>query len=173
MAADLPSGVVVQDRAWGRDLRDAAFCAVALLAMLLIVDGGRGSLSALRGGMWAALAALLFVVLYPPRVSAGEGWLAVRGLLGERRVCTAQLTLVRHSGGVAPRLVLLDALGNRVEIDPEVLVGNPLLWHRLDAGVRSARERGVLRSGSGVMEALAERIDGEEAQAVFRASGLE
>ncbi|WP_329116973.1 hypothetical protein [Streptomyces sp. NBC_01465] len=154
-------------------MRAAAFCAAALLAMLLLVDGGRGSLSVLRGGIWGALAVALFVVLYPPRVTAGDDWLAVRGLLRERRVSTRQLTLVRHSEGVAPRLVLRDAQGNRVEVDPEVLVGNPLLWHRLESGVRSARERGVLRSGTGAMKALAERIDGDEAQAVFRASGLE
>lgn len=89
-----------------------------------------------------------------------------------RTVHTDLLVLVRHSDGMAPRLVLRDALGGRVELDPKVLTANPLLWHRLEQGVRRSRERGLLRCGAAPLQALAERIDHDGARAVFEASGL-
>jgi hypothetical protein len=132
--------------------------------------------------MWAALGAMVFAVLLPPRVTAGEGWLAVRGPGRERRVRTDALVVVGLYGPVAQRLVLWDAYGGRLELNPRVLAANPLLWHLLDTGARRSRERGTLRSGTDVLRELGMgappsgiwgRIDGETARAVLRTSGLE
>ncbi|MBC2874104.1 hypothetical protein H7K43_03345 [Streptomyces sp. TYQ1024] len=133
----------------------------------------RGELDAPRACSWAALGTLLVAVLRPPRVTAGDGWLASRGLLRERRVRTDLLTRVRQSDGVAPRLVLRDVGGGRVEVDPRVLRTNPLLWHELETGARKALARGLLREGAPVLAALASRIDGDGVRGILRASGLE
>ncbi len=116
---------------------------------------------------------MLVAVLRPARVTAGDGWLASRGLLRERRVRTDLLTRVRHVDGVAPRIVLRDVGGGRVELDPRVLRANPLLWHQLDTGARRALDRGLLREGAAVLEALRQRVDGEGAREILRASGVE
>ncbi|MGA4842056.1 hypothetical protein [Streptomyces sp. G45] len=163
---------VVSDRRWAGDLRAAVFCSAALLVLIVLVDLAAGSLSAARTALWTALSALLYVILHPVRVSAGPGWLAVRGPLRTRHVCTGLLTSVRVSETVAARLVLRDSLGHRVEFDPKVLVENPLLLHRLDAGARQARAAGLLRTGTVELGQLVARVDGAAAQAVFRASGL-
>lgn len=163
---------VVADRRWLADLRAALFCALALFALIVLVDLVNGTLDGPRTALWAGLALLLYAVLHPVRVTAGPGWLAVRGPLRRRHVCTGLLTTVRHSGGVAPRLVLSDSLGNRVEVDTKVLVENPLLLHRLDTGARAAAERGLLRTGSVHLRRLVARVDGEAARAVFEASDL-
>ncbi|MEV0114511.1 hypothetical protein AB0H77_14855 [Streptomyces sp. NPDC050844] len=162
----------VSDRRWAGDVRAAAFCALALFLLVTLVDLANGTLDAVRAGLWAALSALLYVILHPVRVTAGPGWLAVRGLLRGRHVCTGLLTAVRHEPGVAARLVLSDSLGNRVELDPKVLAENPLLLHRLDAGARDAKQRGLLRTGAEVLGGLSARLDAEGARGVFEASGL-
>ncbi|WP_229909070.1 hypothetical protein [Streptomyces flavofungini] len=163
---------VVADRRWAADLRAAVFCSLALFALIMLVDGAAGTLSAARTGLWAGLAVLLYVILYPARVTAGPGWLAVRGPLRRGHVCTGLLTSVRISETVAARLVLCDSLGNRVEFDPRILAENPLLLHRLDAGARASRALGLLRTGSVELGRLLARLDGREAKAVFEASGL-
>ncbi|GLX51140.1 hypothetical protein Shyhy01_40900 [Streptomyces hygroscopicus subsp. hygroscopicus] len=168
-----PAGAVAHDGEWAGEVRTAVRCAAALFALLLCVDGAAGSLTWWRGLLWCALALLLFLVLYPARVSAGDGWLASRRLLRTRRVHTGLLVAVRPLDGVARRLVLCDLLGNRVEIDPEVLARNPVLWRRLDEGVRAALAGGTLRCGTTALAELARRLDRETALAVFRASGLE
>jgi hypothetical protein len=119
------------------------------------------------------LALLLFVVLCPARVRAGEDWLSVGRLLGERRVRTDLLVSVRCLDGVSQRLVLRDAFGGRVEIDPEVLVKNPHVWLRLDAGAQKSAAGGTLLCGATALRRLSRRIDRETAHAVFKASGLE
>ncbi|MGW7366578.1 hypothetical protein ACWGI8_24850 [Streptomyces sp. NPDC054841] len=163
-----------EDRCRASDLRVAFLCAGSLLALLHLVDLGSGTLRPLRSAMWCTLAVVLFAVPFPPRVTAGCHWLAVRGLVHERRVSTDLLVQVLHRDGVvAQRLVLRDALGNRVELDPRILVANPVLWHVLDRGARSASASGLLRNGTDVLNALAARIERDEAGAVFRASGLE
>ncbi|WP_253917117.1 hypothetical protein [Streptomyces sp. MNP-20] len=163
---------VVTDRRWGADLRAAVFCSLALLVLIVLVDLGAGTLSALRVTLWAALAVLLYVILHPARVTAGPGWLAVRGPLRQRHVCTNLLTSVHVSRTVAARLVLCDSLGHRVEFDPRVLAENPLLLHRLDAGARAARASGLLRCGVTDLARLTARLDGTCAKGVFEASGL-
>ncbi|MBL1083042.1 hypothetical protein JK359_13790 [Streptomyces actinomycinicus] len=70
-------------------------------------------------------------------------------------------------------LMLRDALGSRVEIDPEVLVRNPDLWHRLDEGARRSEATGSLRCGTSALHRLERRLDRETALAVFRTSGME
>ncbi|WJV48833.1 hypothetical protein [Streptomyces flavofungini] len=173
---DLPApggrDAVVEDRGRAADLRSAVFCSLALFALIVLVDFGAGTLSAVRAGLWAGLAVLLYVILYPARVTAGPGWLAVRGPVRRGHVCLDLLTTARVSETVAARLVLCDSLGNRVEFDPKVLAENPLLLHRLDAGARASRASGLLRSGSAELSRLLTRLDGREAKAVFEASGL-
>ncbi|MFE5868900.1 hypothetical protein ACFQ6V_09640 [Streptomyces roseifaciens] len=160
-----PGGrVLAHDRNWRREARAAWYLGTALGGVLVLADLARGSLDGPRGACWAGLGALLVAVLLPHRVTAGDGWLAVRGLLGEKRVRTDLLTRVRRADGMTPRLVLRDAGGGRVELDPQVLVANPMLWHRLDAGARRSRESGLLREGGAPLAELAERIDGEGAR---------
>ncbi|MFD9219283.1 hypothetical protein ACFWDI_04460 [Streptomyces sp. NPDC060064] len=138
-----------------------------------MIDCGSGGLTMLRAALWAGLAILLFVVLLPPRVTAGEGWLASRGLLRQRKVRTDCLVAVRWSDGVAQRLVLRDLDGGRVELDPHVLIANPQLWRLLDAGARTSLDRGTLLCGATALRQLSRRIDGETAHSVFKVSGLE
>ncbi|MER5905160.1 hypothetical protein ABT150_34630 [Streptomyces mirabilis] len=90
---------VTHDRRWAGDLRSSIRCAAVLLALLLVIDRGEGTLTALRAALWAGLGALLFLVLYPPRVTAGEGRLSSRGLLRKRRVRTDLLVSVRCLDG--------------------------------------------------------------------------
>ncbi|MGW1761655.1 hypothetical protein [Streptomyces mirabilis] len=82
---------VTYDRRWAGDLRSSIRCAAVLLALLLVIDLGEGTLAALRGVLWAGLGALLFLVPYPPRVTAGEGRL-------ERIDRETALTVFRVSG---------------------------------------------------------------------------
>ncbi|MFE6130921.1 hypothetical protein ACFQ6Q_22090 [Streptomyces sp. NPDC056437] len=164
--------VTAEDRRWAADVRAAVFCAASLLVLLHLVDLAAGTLDGLRSGLWTALAALLFSVLFPSRVTAGRHWIAVRGLLGERRVSTDLLTQVGRRDGIRPRIVLRDVWGARVEVELETLTANPLLWHELDTGARRARADGLLSSGSAVLQSLARRIESDTAREVFEASGL-
>ncbi|MEU6661107.1 hypothetical protein [Streptomyces sp. NPDC046821] len=172
-AAPASHDAVVRDRRWAADLRVAVFCSLTLYCLILLIDGANGTLTPARGALWAGLAALLQCVLHPPLVSAGPGWLAVRGVWGTRRVCTDLLTSVRRSDGVTPRLVLRDALGGRVEVDPKVFSDNPVLWHRLETGAHRARATGLLVSGADTVDRLAARIDRDTSRAVFEASELD
>ncbi|MBM7173396.1 hypothetical protein JQK87_34430 [Streptomyces sp. G44] len=163
---------MVTDRNWTAQVRSAALCALGLLVLVVLLDLVNGTFAAPRLALWWGLAVLLYGVLHPARVTAGPGWLAVRGLGRRRHVCTGLLTAVRYSEGVAARLVLCDSLGNRVELDPRILVADPLLLHRLDRGARAAREAGLLRTGYTELSRLIERADGAGARGVFEASGL-
>ncbi|MER5597355.1 hypothetical protein [Streptomyces sp. NPDC002265] len=165
--------VVLHDRRWAKDLRSAVQCAAMILVLLLLVDWGTDGLTVARTALWAGLGVLLFLVLFPPRVTAGEGWLASRGPLRRRRVRTDLLVSVRCLHGVSQRLVLRDVLGGRVEIDPQVLVSNPDLWHRLDEDAHRAATRGSLTCGQTALRRLSERIDRENARTVFKLSGLD
>ncbi|MEE4422187.1 MULTISPECIES: hypothetical protein [Streptomyces] len=160
------------DRHWRADARRALRYPLAFVGLIMMLDWGAGSLTLPRAGLWTGLGVAILAVFLPSRVTAGDGWLAVRGLMGERRVRTDALITVRRCGVIASDLVLRDAHGGWLELDPHVLETNPLLWHLLDAGARRSLERGTLRHGGQVLQALAERIDGQEARAVFRASGL-
>ncbi|MEU8887122.1 hypothetical protein [Streptomyces sp. NPDC048442] len=144
-----------------------------LLVMLLAIDVSAESASWPRVALWAALAGLLLVILVPVRVSAGAGWLATRGVLGVHVVRTDRLVSVRWADGVAQRMVLRDADGGRVELDPKVLVANPALWRLLDADARACVAHGTLLCGTTALRQLGDRIDRETARTVFRVSGLE
>jgi hypothetical protein len=163
----------VSDRRWSADLHSAIRCAAMLLAMLLLIDWGSGNATWWRAALWLALSGLLFVVLFPRRVTAGEGWLASRGLLGTQRVRTDMLVSLRSLEGVSQRLVLRDALGSRVELDPQVLVNNPDLWYRLHEDVRKSEDLGSLLCGATALRRVQERIERETARTVFKMSGLE
>ncbi|MBL1097540.1 hypothetical protein JK363_12775 [Streptomyces sp. 205] len=161
------------DRRWRGDARCAAYCALTFVVLTTLLDWGSGGLTVGRADLWALIGAVVFMVLRPARVTAGDGWLAVRGLLCERRVRTDALVSVMEYGSISTRLVLRDAHGHAVELDPDVLVANPLLWHRLDAGARRSRQRGTLRHGAAVLDRLGERIDGGTAREILKASGLD
>ncbi|MFF0290449.1 hypothetical protein [Streptomyces sp. NPDC005262] len=168
-----PPGTTAHDEDWAGHVRFAVGCAASLLGLLLAVDAAAGRLGWLRILLWTALATTLFVVLVPPRVRAGAGWISSRGLLRAHTVRTDRLVSVRWSDGVSQRLVLRDADGCRVEIDPRVFVANPALWHRLDQDSRACVERGTLLCGATALRQLAERIDRRTARTVFQVSGLE
>ncbi|WP_406417023.1 hypothetical protein OH809_36785 [Streptomyces sp. NBC_00873] len=161
------------DREWSGDVRFAGGCSVTLLGLLLAVDAAAGRLTWLRVLLWAAIAAVLCAVLVPPRVCAGTGWLSSRGLLRRTTVRTDLLVSVRWSDGVAERLLLRDAHGCRVELDPRVFVANPALWHRLDEDARTCMKRGTLLCGATALRQLGDRIDRRTARTVFEVSGLE
>ncbi|MFF3919600.1 hypothetical protein ACFYZB_40500 [Streptomyces sp. NPDC001852] len=160
------------DRHWRGSARFALTCALVFCTLSLLVDWDAGSLSPPRALLWVALSAALCAVLLPQRVSAGPGWLAVRTPWRRHLVHTDALVCVRQYDGVSSHLVLRDVHGHRLELDPRVLVANPLLWHELDTGVRRSLERGTLRRGAEVLHRLGHRIDDETTQAVLRASGL-
>ncbi|GHE60477.1 hypothetical protein ACWDSD_14360 [Streptomyces spiralis] len=165
-------GRVAHDRHWARDLHTSVCSSVALCGLLLLFDWGTGNLTWARGALWCTLGALLFLVLCPPRVCAGEGWLATRSLLRRRGVRTDLLVSVRVTDGVSRRLVLRDAFGGRLEIDPRVLVDNPGLWYRFEEDARTSAASGRLRCGASALRDLAGQVDRETALTVFRISGL-
>ncbi|MFB7291373.1 hypothetical protein [Actinacidiphila glaucinigra] len=162
----------IGDRHWRADLRRALGCALAFLCLTVPLDAVAGTLTPRRAALWLLLAVIVLALLHPDRVTAGDGWLAVRGPLRERRVRTDALTVVRQSPGVSRLLLLCDAHGRWLELDPRVLEANPLLWHRLEAGARRSRTAGTFREGAEVLRRLGERIDGTAARAVLDASGI-
>ncbi|MFI8434786.1 hypothetical protein ACIGJO_13720 [Streptomyces sp. NPDC079020] len=163
----------VHDVRWPGEFRAACGCAALFLGLLLTVDGGDGTLTAPRVVLWTGLALLLFVILLPPRVSAGHGWLESRGPLRTRRVRTDLLVSARWSGGVVRRLVIRDAVGGLAELDPRMLAANPALWHRVDAAARSSQAHGHLRYGEPALSELSRHIDGATARTVFSISMLD
>ncbi|MFF7639868.1 hypothetical protein [Streptomyces canus] len=146
---------------------------VLLFAALVLLDWGLVRLTAMRAGWWATLAALLLIILTPPKVSAADGGLGARGLLTHSWVRTDRLVAVRVSEGVSLRLILTDTSGGRLVLDPRCLVANPLLWHHLDQGVRQSAEQGILRCGMPVLERLGRRIDDEVCRGILRNSGMQ
>lgn len=160
------------DRHWRGSARFAVSCALTFCAMALSVDWDAGTLAPSRALLWLALSTALFTILLPHRVTAGPGWLAVRGPVRRRMIRTDALTGVRQYDGVTSHLVLRDVYGHRLELDPRVLAANPVLWHELDTGVRRSLERGTLREGTDILERLGHQIDDTTAQAVLRASGI-
>lgn len=85
-----PPGTSASDDGWTAELWAACGCSALLLGLLLLIGVGSGRLTGLRALMWVALAVLLLVVLVPPRVTTGEGWLASRS-------CLFSLKFPRHS----------------------------------------------------------------------------
>ncbi|MFD3588437.1 hypothetical protein [Streptomyces sp. NPDC058683] len=161
-----------EDQRWSKDVYASARCAGALLALLLLIDWGSGTVTWWRGSLWTTLALLLFAALCPARVRAGDGWLTSRRLLRTRRLRTDLLVSVRCLDGISPRLLLRDSSGDRLRIDPQVLIDNPRLWRHVDEGARRSAAAGTLLCGATALTRLAERVEHENALGVFRASGL-
>ncbi|MEV7520362.1 hypothetical protein [Streptomyces sp. NPDC091371] len=162
----------VADTRWAEDARAAVAVAATFPVLLLGVDGMSGALSGRRAALWVGLGFLLFVILWPTKVSAVPGLLTARGLFRRRTVHTDRLASVAWHDGVAQRLILRDLDGNHAEIDPRVLAANPPLWHLLDQDIRTSLSRGTLREGSRPLQRLCRLIDAETARTVFRASGM-
>jgi len=160
------------DRHWRARARFAAACSLTFAALALLTDWDAGTLTAPRAALWLALAAALLLILLPDHVTASPGRLFSRGPLHHRVLHTDELVSVRQHGGLCADLILRDARGTRLQLDPRVLTGSPLLWHALDTGVRRSRAAGTLRQGTDVLARLAHEIDGETAKAVLKASGM-
>ncbi|MEU9716974.1 hypothetical protein [Streptomyces sp. NPDC047976] len=167
------TGAPAQDAQWAGERRSAAGVAVLFFTALFGLDAGAGRLDVTRGILWTGLAVLVFVILLPLRVSTRPGLLGARGLFVEHTVRTDSLVSVRWSDGVSQRMILRDTEGNRVEIDPRVLVRNPAMWRHLDADAQTSIRRGTLLCGATAMRRLAKRIDDETARTVFKVSGLD
>jgi hypothetical protein len=168
---DAGRAVRARDRGWPARLHTAYAAAASVLALALVLDGWDGTLTAWRALAWTGLAALLFCVLLPPRTTAGAGWLRVRGLARGHRVRTDLLVAAVFDGRVDRRLLLRDALGNRVAVEVAVLLDNPFLWHEVDAGARRSRAAGLLPHSAALRD-LAERIDAAEARRLLSAAGI-
>jgi hypothetical protein len=69
--------------------------------------------------------------------------------------------------------LLRDELGGQVKIDPDVLVHNPDLWHRVSEDSRRSLASGSLTCGATALRRIAERVERETAETVFKVSGLE
>ncbi|MFH7597889.1 hypothetical protein WDV06_22685 [Streptomyces racemochromogenes] len=166
------SGPRAHDLLWAAEMRSAVGVASLLCTALFCVDAASGRLDVTRGALWTGLAFLVFAIMLPHRVSVRPGLLSARRMLGTDTVRTDSLVSVRWSDGVSQRLILRDAQGGRVEIDPAVLVRNPAVWHLLDTDSRTSIRRGTLREGAAALRELARRIDRETARTVFKVSGM-
>lgn len=166
---------LVRDTAHARgfrsDRRWAVGCAAAAFVLATLAEWDSGDVSATHSAVTLGAALGVLAMLWPAQVTAGEGWLTVRGLLRTRRVRTDALAGMWLIGDLASSLVLRDVHGCRVELDSETVVANPLLWHLLESGVHRSQQCGTLRTGARVLDGLGRRVDGEAA-AILRASGL-
>ncbi|WP_328537649.1 hypothetical protein [Streptomyces sp. NBC_00344] len=154
------------------DARSAIVISALFPLLLFAVDAVAGTAAGYRTLLWAALGVILFAVLWPTHVTATPGFLVSRGLVHRHHVHTDQLISVSWLNGVAQRLILRDTHGNRLELDPRVLVANPPLWQILDTGARTSIARGTLTTGRLPLQQLSLRIDRELARGVFTVSGL-
>lgn len=161
------------DVQWPAEARAAAGYAVLAALLALLVDAAGTGLTAPRALAWTGLAAALFVILLPPRVSVAPGLLTVRGLTSTRTVHTDRLVSVRWPVDVSERVALCDEHGTRAELDLRLLLANPPLWLQLEADARTSQDHGILPYDSPCLDRLACRIDVETARSVFRVSRLE
>ncbi|MFH8367630.1 hypothetical protein [Streptomyces sp. NPDC018031] len=65
--------VLARDRHWPGRVRTAVGSSCAVLAALVLLDLSVGTLTPPRTACWVAIAVCQVSVLYPPRVTAGEG----------------------------------------------------------------------------------------------------
>ncbi|MGV9848726.1 hypothetical protein ACWDWU_07995 [Streptomyces sp. NPDC003442] len=156
----------------GADARWAVWLALAFAGVTTVLDWASGGLTVARADLWALLAVAVCTVLRPPRVTAGGGWLTVRGLVRVRRVRTDALVGVWRDGRIATRLLLWDVHGHRVTLDLGVLIADPLLWHELDTGARRSLEAGTLRHGTEILRLLGRDLDDTATRGILGASGL-
>lgn len=168
-----PPGSLAHDIHWPGERRTAIGVTCLLYTALLAMDSGFGTLDTTRGALWTGLAALVFVILLPLRVSTGPSVLSARGLLLGHTVRTDSLVSIRWADGVAQRMTLRDTEGSVVEIDPTVLIRNPAMWRRFDDDTRTSIRRGTLLCGATALQQLAARIGRETARTVLKVSGLQ
>ncbi|MER5760604.1 hypothetical protein [Streptomyces sp. NPDC002082] len=157
---------------WRGDARAAAGIALGFPLLLGGVDTAAGSLTATRALLWTGLGLVLLAVLWPTKVMVAPGLLATHGLLRRHYVHTDRLASVTWHDGIAQRLRLEDAVGNRAEVDPRIFADDPPLWHILDRDIRTSLSHGTPRDGQHALRQLSRRIDREAARTVFRVSGL-
>jgi hypothetical protein len=154
-------------------LRLAVTVPGALLVAALALDAVAGTLTPARALLWTVLAGVLCAVLLPPRITAGDGVLAVRVLVRTRRVRLDRLVAARvERRGALARLLLRDAAGSFVELDAHAVAESPFLRHEVDTGVRRSHAAGLLADTRGV-RGLARAADAEQARALLRDAGLE
>ncbi|MFI8368564.1 hypothetical protein [Streptomyces sp. NPDC085466] len=161
------------DVQWPAEARAAAGYAVLAALLALLVDAAGTGLTTPRAMAWTGLAAALFVILLPPRVSVAPGLLTVRGPTCTRTVHTDALVSFRWPIDVSERVSLRDEHGTRAELDLRLLLANPPLWLQLEADARTSQDLGTLPNDSPCLDRLARRIDAETAHTVFRVSQLE
>ncbi|WP_103507593.1 hypothetical protein [Streptomyces sp. SM13] len=161
------------DVQWHSQARAAAGYAVLVTLLGLFVDAVGTGLTAPRATAWTGLAATLFVILLPPRVSVAPGRLTVRGSASTRTVHTDELVSLRWPIDVSERVAVRDGHGTHAELDLRLLLANPPLWLQLEADARTSQDRGTLIHGSPCLDRLARRIDAETAHTVFGFSRLE
>ncbi|MEU0436000.1 hypothetical protein ABZ153_31030 [Streptomyces sp. NPDC006290] len=152
-------------------LRSAIACTSTFLGLLLLVDAAAGTFTPARVALWSGLALLLFLVLFRReslRAKAGWSYAHPCALAG----CARTASLPHTLGSASRRLVLRDSLGGRAELDPQALVANPQLWHRVGTDIRVAAAQGHLRQPPAALSELSEQIDRETAWAAFEISGL-
>ncbi|MFD3412478.1 hypothetical protein [Streptomyces cyaneofuscatus] len=85
---------------------------------------------------------------------------------------TDLLASVDLPAGISPRLLLVDIEGNRLEIDPRVLVSDPPLWYLVNQGIRTSVSRGTILGDEQSLHRLSHLADGENARLIFKSSGL-
>ncbi|MFF6872305.1 hypothetical protein ACIPQA_31230 [Streptomyces sp. NPDC090109] len=168
-----PVDDVLHDADWAGEARSALACAGSLLGVSLGVDACAREPTLLGTVGWIALATLLLVVLLPARVGAAPDLLVVRGLWLTRTVRIDRLTSVSWPEGTSRRLVLRDDEGSRAEVDLRVLLANPALWLRIEAGAHASRRRGFLTRGTADLARLSVHVHAETTRSVLKVSGLE
>ncbi|MFJ7179254.1 hypothetical protein ACIQXA_23285 [Streptomyces massasporeus] len=160
------------DVQWPAEARAAAGHAGLAALLALFVDTVGAGLTVPRAMAWTGLAAVLFVILLPPRVSVAPGRLTVQGLTSTRTVHTNRLVSLRWPIDVSERMALRDEHGTHAELDLRLLLANPPLWLQLEADARTSQDLGTLQHSS-CLDRLARRIDTETAHTVLKVSGME
>ncbi|MER7972626.1 hypothetical protein [Streptomyces sp. NPDC096080] len=150
-----------RDRRWRSQARAGAGCALLFLALTLLLDRAAGTLTLPRALLWTALSAVLLAVLVPPRIRLAAGRLTVRGAWRERTVRADALVSVRQQEGVSAHLVLYDADGHHVQLDPRALAASPFLRHELETSVHRSQRAGTLREGGRLIARLSREADAE------------
>lgn len=162
-----------EDVLWHPEARAAVVIGTAFFVAALLVDAVGPGVTMARTAGWGCLAAVLVLVLFPPRISLAPGRLVVRGLFTTTDIHTDQLSALQRPADVSERVVLTDVRGSRAQLDFCLLRANPSLWLQLEADARESRRCGSLVRGTACLDGLARRMDEEAARSVFRASGID
>ncbi|MFD4024514.1 hypothetical protein ACFWRV_13455 [Streptomyces sp. NPDC058576] len=162
-----------EDVLWRPQARAAVGIGTAFFVAALLVDAVGPGVTMIRTAGWGCLAAVLLVVLFPPRISLAPGRLVVRGLFTTKVVLTDRLSALQWPADVSERVILTDVRGTQAPLDFCLLRANPSLWLRLEADARESRRCGSLVRGTACFDRLVRRMDEEAARSVFRSSGID